>query len=1763
MVTVIYFKAFRSYVEVVIINVQDKNVLSKTTNLSPYDKLEYFDRCRRESILCFTTSKSKATLSHVPGIFGLRGEMSEWDRWVITTDDRVRHDAQFQFLKPVGGYITGEQARVFFMKSGLSVMVLGQIWALADMDMDGKMDKKEFSIAMFLIKKALEGLPLPSALPPGLKNDPQPAFITSGVTLALGLVSDAGHNGLSSAPSNEKDSNLASAAYQDWVISSTNRPRYRLLFNQHDRNKRGFLTGVEARSILLQYGLSNPILAHIWNLADLDKDGNLNCDEFSIAIFLIEKALSGSQLPNTLPSGLIPSNQPRTFGHTSPNVTAKQDDNECKESKSSLSFEDKRRENFRQGQAELDRRKQELAEKMRLDEEIRLENERLEKEKQQKLRMEKERQQAAEAEKQAELTRQLEVQREQRRRQAVEHRMKAAREAEKQRQIELERIRTDALLKERNHMQALLEQAIAHRASLLESATSQQQRLSELDSRLTVAQTEVDSHKTSINEMRSKRDAYERDIREMTEQMEAAKAELTHWQREKEQLSLRMAAGVDMNPVMEQYKTLQSMRDARIKAIEQLKNKLNELDQNMTQQGHELATRRNKIDDAEGRVTRAMLDLVDLRHSVEQKMEAYKLKKKSDLSTSTPTNVGNAQKELYEAMFDFTARHPDELSFTTGTLIDVFANAPVNVGPGWLYGQIDDKVGLFPETYVRKKVDGKIDPFDPFGVHKITSTSLPPGVMTTTVTTSTTNGTPAHTSSALDTIRSLAEPVNDVFKNGSTTKLNDTTFSNKEFSGEVQQSWNASMSTITLPENIPTDQLLTLTVDDHVKIIKEHDNNKEWYFGEITDKSGIVKKGWFPACCLKPLISNIENGLNLSSSPINTSKQPNILFSCVALYPYESNVPGDLNLSVGDLIRVYVIKDDWWEGVCERSKLKGLFPANYVRKLSNEETRSMEEKLGLSGSIVNQKEPNDTSNSPSLSKITPTSSPKLMEANPNDCMASLLSSSNTSSTSSSGVVVCTQPEFARVIAPYKATSAGQLTLQPGQVVQLRKRSHKGWWEGELQQRGHIRQIGWFPADFVRLITPLTVNGSSTSSGQQLSKLPDSTNNQNENSPTSLKVLASKAVTTSNSVTDNSVPSQQSQSNHVELMQTIFSYKAVLADELTFEEGAIITVLGRDEPEWWRGRLQSSGAEGLFPVNYVRPYTLPSQPEKSVNQRSIASSKMDTDISRKLRERDFAIRELIETELTYNNSLIEVRDVFYKPMKSLKMLTTQQLDDIFPHWNELIDTSTEFYRDLNDYVKSGSSNQSFGQILLKHMVKFKVYRLYCIQQPVACETLQHCLSSNYRLNQLVKIFEKNTKTKGLPLASYLLKPMQRITRYKLIIEKIATNTDISYPDHDEISKVNNLMCALLKSIDHAVGSKDNHNRIEWFRSRLTGADKQLLDWLSNDKPQNPRDRPCLVHCGTLYKAKNNREFICFLFNKYLILTTPNYNTNGQLFEFPPTTGSSGQKWSFMMYKEPLALNQIYVFKGSFRLGCESTSSVCSRYSVTPKSALYNRSTSDEIVRYASTSTLTESTENSTVNIRHQSEIGKYSTANVFSLLKRRNSWQPIVTLKAPSNELCDLWVSILRDQIKAESNLLNTCATYSPSPKNGYPQHLLFTIIKVYTNSQDQFEVHFKISITDQMWKFCQISANQSILDWKTPSSETLNFLIPESLEKRLHITAFKSLPFINSNIIGSCIIPFSNIFTNFPPSSFESFTKQIELDQSLGMKVEFNIELTV
>lgn len=91
------------------------------------------------------------------------------DPWVVQPRERARYEEQFRSLNPINGVITGDQAKGFFLQSQLPPPILGQIWALADADADGRMDINEFSIACKLINLKLKGFQIPATLPPVLK----------------------------------------------------------------------------------------------------------------------------------------------------------------------------------------------------------------------------------------------------------------------------------------------------------------------------------------------------------------------------------------------------------------------------------------------------------------------------------------------------------------------------------------------------------------------------------------------------------------------------------------------------------------------------------------------------------------------------------------------------------------------------------------------------------------------------------------------------------------------------------------------------------------------------------------------------------------------------------------------------------------------------------------------------------------------------------------------------------------------------------------------------------------------------------------------------------------------------------------------------------------------------------------------------------------------------------------------------------------------------------------------------------------------------------------------------------------------------------------------------------------------------------------------------------------------------------------------------------------------------------------------------------
>ncbi|KAJ1836377.1 endocytosis defective- protein [Coemansia sp. RSA 2706] len=78
----------------------------------------------------------------------------------------------------------------------------------------------------------------------------------------------------------------------------------------------GRLPGAAARANLMQSGLSTQQLGEIWELADIDKDGALDLDEYSVALKLVFSLLAHAipAVPPVLPPGLIPASKYQHFG---------------------------------------------------------------------------------------------------------------------------------------------------------------------------------------------------------------------------------------------------------------------------------------------------------------------------------------------------------------------------------------------------------------------------------------------------------------------------------------------------------------------------------------------------------------------------------------------------------------------------------------------------------------------------------------------------------------------------------------------------------------------------------------------------------------------------------------------------------------------------------------------------------------------------------------------------------------------------------------------------------------------------------------------------------------------------------------------------------------------------------------------------------------------------------------------------------------------------------------------------------------------------------------------------------------------------------------------------------------------------------------------------------------------------------------------------------------------------------------------------------
>ncbi|XP_062891102.1 intersectin-2b isoform X2 [Mobula hypostoma] len=613
-----------------------------------------------------------------------------------------------------------------------------------------------------------------------------------------------------------------------------------------------------------------------------------------------------------------------------------------------------------------------------------------------------------------------------------------------------------------------------------------------------------------------------------------------------------------------------------------------------------------------------------------------------------------------------------------------------------------------------------------------------------------------------------------------------------------------------------------------------------------------------------------------SGSPIYDQVEGVQTFKALALCSWTAKKENHLNFSKDDVIDVLEKQDNWWFG--EVHGAKGWFPRSYVKVISEQAQLSVESGP-VYASVVKSSSPISQAveeyialysyESTETGDLTFNAGEVILVTKKDgewwtgaiDDRTGVFPSNyvkpkdpDGSSSSGKSGTLNKKPEIAQVTSAYTATGTEQLSLIPGQLILILKKNASGWWQGELQARGKKRQKGWFPASHVKLL------------GQSSGK-------STPGPPPVCQVIA------------------------------IYDYTAVNEDELSFSKGQLINVINKDDPDWWQGEL--NGMNGLFPSNYVKT-TVESDPSQQWCADLYCLDTMQP-IERK---RQGYIHELIQTEERYMDDLQLVLEVFEKPMAESKLLTESELRTIFVNWKELIMSNTKLLKALRVRKKIVGEKmpvQMIGDILTTELSHMQAYIRFCSCQLNGASILQQKTDEEPDFKDYLKKLAFDPRCKGMPLSSFLLKPMQRITRYPLIIKNILENTPEVHADHSHLKLALDRAEELCSQVNEGVREKENSDRLEWIQSHVQC--DGLAEHVTFNSITNCLGPRKLLHSGKLYKTKSNKELYGFLFNDFLLLTyivKQSFISSGSEKLFSSKCNSQ-----FKMYKTPIFLNEVLV------------------------------------------------------------------------------------------------------------------------------------------------------------------------------------------------------------------------------------------------------------
>uniref|UniRef100_A0A8C9TV69 TIAM Rac1 associated GEF 2 n=1 Tax=Scleropages formosus TaxID=113540 RepID=A0A8C9TV69_SCLFO len=258
-----------------------------------------------------------------------------------------------------------------------------------------------------------------------------------------------------------------------------------------------------------------------------------------------------------------------------------------------------------------------------------------------------------------------------------------------------------------------------------------------------------------------------------------------------------------------------------------------------------------------------------------------------------------------------------------------------------------------------------------------------------------------------------------------------------------------------------------------------------------------------------------------------------------------------------------------------------------------------------------------------------------------------------------------------------------------------------------------------------------------------------------------------------------------------------------------------------------------------------------------------------------------VQELVDTEKSYVKDLSCLFEIYLKPLQSQTFLSLEEMESLFGSLPEMLDFQRVFLQTLEEHIASSPDFNtletpgqfqkllfSLGGSFLYYADHFKLYSGFCANHIKVQKVLERA-KTDWAFKDFLEA-RNPTKQHSSTLESYLIKPVQRVLKYPLLLRELVSLTDADSEEHSHLTEGLKAMEKVASHINEMQKIYEEYGTVfDQLVAEQSGSEKQITE-ISMGEFLMHSSAVWLNPFPSLGRMRKDPKLTVFVFKKAVIL-----------------------------------------------------------------------------------------------------------------------------------------------------------------------------------------------------------------------------------------------------------------------------------------------------